>query len=123
MRPPLQLIEVIRRLPLLRKPEFFARVVPESPSSAELVPGVLFVEIREGYLKWAHLSCPKCGDRIQLPLAGRERWSVHIDFLWRPTVSPSIWERNACGAHFFIKKGKLLWARSAISFKDQAKRH
>lgn len=122
MRPPFKVIEALHRLPFLRKPEFFARVIPESPCSAELVPGLLFVEIRDGYLKWAHLSCPKCGDHIQLPLAGRERWSVRIDFLWRPTVSPSIWERNTCGAHFFIEKGKLLWAQSASGFKDHTKR-
>jgi hypothetical protein len=60
-------------------------------------------------LKWTHLLCPKCGDHIELPLAGRERWSVKTDFLRRPTLAPSVWEKATCGAHFFVRKGKVLW--------------
>jgi hypothetical protein len=111
MRLPLPFIEWLYRLPLMRRPDFLAATVPEGPSSAELQPGVVLIEKREGYLKWAHFSCPKCGDHIQLPLAGGERWSVKVDLMCRPSFAPSVWERTTCGAHFFIRKGRLLWCQ------------
>jgi hypothetical protein len=108
-RLPLALIERIFRLPFMRRPRLLAQAAPECPSPEELRPNLVILEIRGGYLKWAHLSCPKCGDHIQLPLAGKTRWSVKVDVLRRPTFAPSIWETESCGAHFFVEKGELLW--------------
>jgi len=108
-RLPLALIERIFCLPFMRRPRFLVQAAPESPSLEELLPNLMVLEIRGGYLKWAHLICPKCGDHIQLPLAGNARWSVKVDLLRRPTIAPSIWETESCGAHFFVKKGKVLW--------------
>lgn len=110
-RLPIALIEQIFRLPFMRRPRFLAQAAPESPSLEELRPNLMILEIRGGYLKWAHLSCPKCGDHIQLPLVGKTRWSVKVDLLRRPTLAPSIWERESCGAHFFVKKGDLRWCK------------
>lgn len=106
---PISLAERILKLPFMRRPKYLAQQVRESPSPEELRPHLLFVEVRDGFLKWAHLSCPKCGDHIQLPMAGKVNWKLRMDFLRRPTVSPSIWESNSCGAHFFIRKGDILW--------------
>jgi hypothetical protein len=108
-RLPLPLIECIFRLPFMRRPPFLAHSVSECPSLGELPSDVILLEIRGGYLKWAHLSCPKCADHIQLPLAGKERWSIKVDFLRRPTLAPSIWETESCGAHFFVRNGKVVW--------------
>lgn len=110
---PLSLAEGVYRLPFLHRPRFLARVTTECPSREELRGGLLFIEIRAGCRKWAHLLCPKCGDHIQLPLAGKDRWSAKTDFLRRPTLSPSIWEEATCGAHFYITKGRLLWCGSS----------
>jgi hypothetical protein len=109
MQFPLRLVEWLYSMPFMRRPYFLATAVSECPSSVELQAGLVLIEKREGYLKWAHLSCPRCGDHIQLPLAGDKRWSVDVDILRRPTFAPSVWEQASCGAHFFIKKGKLLW--------------
>jgi hypothetical protein len=106
---PLFLIELVFRLPFLSRPSFLADEVSECPEREELLPGMLFVEVRGGYFKWAHLQCPKCGDHIQLPLAGSDRWSINVDLLRRPTLAPSVWEQTTCGAHFFVRKGRLLW--------------
>jgi hypothetical protein len=106
---PLYLIELVFRLPFLSRPAFLVDLVSECPSREELHSDMVLVEMRGGYLKWAHLQCPKCGDHIQLPLAGSDRWSIKVDLLRRPTFAPSIWERTSCGAHFFVRKGKLLW--------------
>ena len=110
MRPlPLSISEFIYRLPFLTRPRFLAVTVPECPSRDDLRVDMLFIEVRSGYSKWAHLLCPKCGDHVQLPLAGSERWSAKMDILRRPTLAPSIWEKATCGAHFFVKRGRLLW--------------
>jgi hypothetical protein len=108
---PLLLAEGLLRLPFLQRPRFLAKAAPESPGSEELQPNLVTVEIRDGHLKWAHLLCPKCGDHIELPLAGRNRWSIKVDLLSRPTLAPSIWEKASCGAHFFLQKGEVLWCK------------
>jgi len=107
---PLPLAEAIFRLPFMRRPRFLVRRIAESPATDELGSNMLFLEIRSGFPKWGHLQCPKCGDHIQLPLAGSERWSVYVDWLCRPTLAPSIWERSTCGAHFFVRQGELVEA-------------
>lgn len=106
---PLSLVEYLFGLPFLRRPRFLGKEATESPTLDELEPNLVIVEIRDGHLKWAHLLCPKCGDRIELPLAGRERWSIKTDLLCRPTVAPSIWEKASCEAHFFLRKGEVFW--------------
>ncbi len=108
-RLPLPVVELVFRFPLMRRPRYLMKTAPEAPAPEELRPSVIVLEIRGGHLKWAHLSCPKCGDHIQLPLAGKQRWSVNVDYLRRPTIAPSIWETDSCGAHFFVRKGELLW--------------
>jgi len=108
-RLPLTIVELIFRLPFMRRPRYLMQTAAETPATEELRENAIVLEIRDGYLKWAHLACPKCGDHIQLPLAGKERWSVNVDYLRRPTLAPSIWETDSCGAHFFVKKGELLW--------------
>jgi hypothetical protein len=91
-------------------PSLLAVTAPESPALEELRADIVVLEIRDGYLKWAHL-CPRCGDRIQLPLPGKDKWTLKIDPLRRPTLHPSIWERRSCGAHFFVRRGRRLWCR------------
>jgi Family of unknown function (DUF6527) len=108
---PLNLANWIFSMPVLRRPSFLATIASESPLDHELPPGLVVVEVRDDYLKWAHMVCPKCGDHIQLPLAGKRRWRISIDVLRRPTLSPSIWERRSCGAHFYIRKGKISWCK------------
>lgn len=105
---PLFVAEFIFGLPLLRRPVYLVKIVPESPSEEELPPDLLLIEIREGHFKWAHIKCPKCGDHISLPLAGKERWKINIDLLRKPTIEPSIWESQTCGGHFFVRKGSIL---------------
>jgi Family of unknown function (DUF6527) len=108
---PLSLIEAVFRLPFLSRPAFLADIVSECPSCEELHSDVVLIEMRGGHLKWAHLQCPRCGDHIQLPLAGNGRWTIEVDFFRRPTLAPSIWEQTTCAAHFFVRKGKLEWCR------------
>lgn len=107
----LALAECVFRLPWMRRPKWLTIAAGGRPSDDALRRDLVILEVREGYLKWAHLVCPRCGDHIELPMAGREKWTVKVDWLRRPTFSPSIWERATCGAHFFIRGGTLRWYR------------
>jgi ribosomal protein L32 len=106
---PLSLVEYLFGLPFLRRPRFLWKEAPESPTIEQLQSNLVIVEIRDGHVKWAHLLCPKCGDHIELSLAGKERWSIKTDLLRRPTLVPSIWEKDSCGAHFFLGRGEVFW--------------
>jgi hypothetical protein len=106
---------------MLAKPAFTCVDVPEAPLDHELEGGVVYRERRGGHSKWGHLKCPRCGEHIQLPIGGsRESWSLRMDWRRRPTLHPSIWETDSCGAHFFIREGAILWCdqRRSISRSD-----
>jgi hypothetical protein len=108
----LLLISILVWLRIIRKPDFTCVVVEEGPLDEEMSPGILYSEVRNGYRKWSHLTCPRCGDHIELEAGdGRVKWSLAVDWLRRPTLKPSIWERSTCGAHFFIRKGTIVWCR------------
>ena len=96
------------------------RVVDEAPD--HVTENTVYLEIRDGHQKWLHFKCPKCGDHLQMPLAGRERWQISIDFLGRISVYPSIWELNTCGAHFFIRRSKIEWVPETTGFRREARR-
>jgi hypothetical protein len=105
------LADGIYRLGLARRPQLQAVEVEQAPLVSELLNGELYAEIRGGYLKWVHLRCPLCGEHIQLPMAGKERWRLMFDWLRRPTLTPSVWEKNTCGAHFLVQHGQILWCK------------
>jgi hypothetical protein len=107
IRLPLSWVQILVTLGLFQRPDFLAVDVEESPD--DLAPGFVFREVRGGYEKWLHLKCPRCGEHIQIPLAGNQRWSISIDWLNRPTVNPSIWQTGSCQAHFFVRKGGIDW--------------
>ena len=115
---PSALVRVLLRLPFMRSTRYYAEAVAETPSPAEMRSDRLLFEVRDGHLKWAHLVCPKCAAQIQLPLAGKQRWTLKVDFLRRPTLSPSIWEIQSCGAHFFVRKGRIAWCAEESGISD-----
>jgi hypothetical protein len=86
-RLPLPLIECIFWLPFIQRPRFLAHSASECPSLEELRRDLIVLEIRGGYLKWAHLSCPKCGEHIQFRSQGRDDGpSMWIYFVGRPSL-------------------------------------
>lgn len=110
IRLPVPWVEWLAQIHLFRRPHLLTVVVDEAPFDDEMTDGYLYHEVRGGYSKWAHLVCPRCGDHLQLELTGRVAlWSLNVDRLNRPTLAPSVWEKNACGAHFFIRRGNLDW--------------
>jgi len=109
LRVPLSWLEWLARRRLWNRPDLLTVDTAETPDEDDLPNGILLREVRGGHQKWVHLRCARCGEHISLPLAGGARWTIGIDLLRRPTISPSIWQTGSCGAHFFVRQGRIIW--------------
>lgn len=84
------------------------------PGEEQVVPGELVFVVDAGIEKWACFKCPGgCGTTIPLSLSPkrRPRWAVALDWFQRPTVKPSVHQKNDCGCHFWITKGRIDWCK------------
>lgn len=103
---------ILVRLGLAEKPRYLARFSEQHPSVSSLAEDD-FVVVRSGeFVKWACFKCPcGCGEKIALSLQKDRRpsWTVTLDWLRRPTVSPSIHQLAGCLAHFWIRRGRVEW--------------
>ena len=105
-------LEVLRVIP---KVEVSAEVRQRRPAGDLLRPDRLVV-VRGDQDKWGLMRCPcGCGERLQLSLAEdrRPKWSVVIDRLGRPTVTPSVRMTDGCRAHFHLRGGRVEWCRDS----------
>jgi hypothetical protein len=99
-------------LGLVKKPRYLVRYAESHPSVAELDDGDLVVVRSGSFTKWACFKCPcGCGQKIALSLQKERRpsWSVAVDCLQRPTISPSVHQLAGCLSHFWIKAGDVEW--------------
>jgi len=112
---PLFMINFLTNNNFWKRPQFIVRDVDDTPTIQEIGPGMLLRELSGRRAKWAHFVCPKCGDLISVQLAGKRSWNLTVDLLRRPTISPSIWEKSTCGAHFFVRRGEVVWCRNENS--------
>lgn len=90
------------------------KVLVDNPIRGEVTPNTLFIVGVAPHLKWAYLQCPcGCGDLIMLSLAkdASPSWRVKLDRLGRPSLSPSVNKTSGCRSHFWLRKGKIEWAR------------
>lgn len=72
--------------------------------------------IKEGQQRLhAALLCP-CGCRSQINLNllpdSYPYWKIRKIKKQTLTIYPSIWKLSGCKSHFFIRKGKVVWARN-----------
>lgn len=72
-----------------------------------------FVVVRDGKEDWSvGFICPcGCHRKIELLLitAADPHWRMTVDSKERPTLYPSIWLKNGCRSHFWVKRGKIVW--------------
>ncbi|MEE4540163.1 MAG: DUF6527 family protein [Erythrobacter sp.] len=108
-----------RCLTMLRfipRPELVGEVMDCHPSPDVLRRGTLVI-VKDGKLeKWACLRCPgNCGEKLMLSLnpARRPRWAVKLDWLGRPSITPSVHQLNACRCHFWITRGTVHWCEDS----------
>ena len=84
------------------------------PAQSSLTDGKLALVQSGDVKKWACLKCPGgCGEVINLSLNPnqRPRWTVSEDFWTRPSIDPSVRQKNDCGCHFLIKQGQVIWCK------------
>jgi hypothetical protein len=58
------------------------------------------------------MRCPcGCGRKIELLVIreAKPRWDLIVDAVGRPTLTPSVWLRDGCKSHFWIRKGTVRW--------------
>jgi len=99
---------------LLKISEYCALIVEDNPSNETLKKRQIIIVGGLNYMKWVYLLCPcGCNQIIMLSLnkTNRPRWSIEIDCFGRPTIHPSINQLSGCKSHFWIKKGKVHWAK------------
>lgn len=81
---------------------------PEMPE-----PGLVYL-IGDRPHPWsAAFICPcGCNELISLSLIPKDspRWTYHVSSSDPITLSPSVWRTRGCRSHFFIRKGRVLWA-------------
>jgi hypothetical protein len=87
--------------------------VIESDSLPSRMPKRDFVLARDDGEDWCvGMRCPcGCGHVIELLVVAeaKPRWDLIVDAKGRPTISPSIWLRNGCRSHFWIREGRVYW--------------
>ena len=69
----------------------------------------------------AALQCPcGCGDILQLSLLEHDypSWRVRLDGVGRVWLWPSVARGDRCGAHFFIRAGRVTWCASELTRTD-----
>ena len=80
----------------------------------------------EGRFFWSIiLKCPcGCGDIMQLNLHKDTHpyWNIKFHISGAISISPSIWKKDGCRAHFYIKRSNLIWAGAIqrhVLYKDR----
>ncbi|OYV32711.1 MAG: hypothetical protein B7Z80_26130 [Rhodospirillales bacterium 20-64-7] len=102
---------VLQTLGLFRA-DLSSRVTDRMPLDSDVKEGELVIVENNGLQKWACLKCPGgCGLKIALSLnfERRPRWRVCRDWIGRPSIEPSIHQKNACQCHFWIRRGQIQW--------------
>ena len=110
------MIGIIRNLfiwlHLIDRPNLIGRSIVQHPSPEELVTGVLLI-VEDGVVrKWVCFRCPcGCGEKIMLSLAPQRHphWTVGMDWLRRPTLSPSVRQVTQCRSHYWVRRGRVQW--------------
>jgi len=93
--------------------QYKIEIIPDNPNPDSLKENIIYVVGGKNYIKWGYMKCPcGCGDLIMLSLikSSFPSWTIKQDKIGRATIYPSINKLNGCRSHFFIRKGKLIWA-------------
>jgi hypothetical protein len=103
---------LFKRLATAVAPSRKLRVI-EGDSLPEKLPRRDFILAREDGEDWCvgfHCPCG-CGRRIELLVIpqARPRWDVQADSKKRVTLQPSVWLRDGCRSHFFVRHGRIEW--------------
>jgi hypothetical protein len=68
----------------------------------------------DGELWSVGMQCPcRCGDIVELMLLtdATPRWTLMVDAKGRPSLSPSVWRKAGCRAHYWVVEGRVRWCK------------
>jgi len=99
-------------LHLIPRPRFVVTPADRQPGGQQLQTREIVAVRGARGAKWACFLCPcTSGEVVRLALDrdAHPRWNLKVDWLGRPTIYPSIWQRDRCCCHFWIKRGEITW--------------
>jgi len=101
-----------RRLVALVTPRR-SMVVVEGDMLPKRLPLWNLVVAREDDEDWsAGLRCPcGCGQRLEMLLLKdvKPRWDISVNQRGHVSLHPSVWVREGCKSHFWVRAGKIVW--------------
>lgn len=88
-------------------------VIIESDSLPSDLPRKDIVLAREGGEDWCvGMRCP-CGCERVIELLvfpeAKPSWRVSVDSKGHPTLHPSVWLKDGCKSHFWLRDGIVIW--------------
>ena len=89
--------------------------VDNDPEHAK--PGVLYVVEDVGRPWAAVMACPGgCGQLLHMNLIPDTKpvWRLTTGSEGAPTLHPSIWRREGCGCHFYLRQGRVEWCGDQV---------
>jgi len=96
-----------------RNPPYRTVVVSEYlPKS--LAHRTLYIVEDDAYQEQAAMLCPcGCGRTLHMNLLPDERpcWTVTIHADGTSSLHPSVWRQKDCGSHFWLREGRIIWAK------------
>jgi len=103
---------------VIQKPDFYIKLVSQhpAPETVKAMHGQVLVVGDKKLKKWVCLNCPdNCGEIILLSLnkSRRPSWSISIDRIGRPSLSPSIRKLDGCKSHFWLRDGFVDWCNDS----------
>ncbi|WP_316177709.1 MULTISPECIES: DUF6527 family protein [unclassified Bradyrhizobium] len=85
----------------------------EGDTLPDTLPFRNLVLAREDGEDWCiGMRCPcGCGERLELMLLKevRPRWDARIDQRGHVTLHPSVWLKQGCRSHFWLRDGRVIW--------------
>lgn len=109
----------------ISKPDFLVSFLTDHPSDDALQSGLIYIVASGEHRKWAYFRCPSDqSEVIQLSLMQERRpnWNIEIDWLGRPTISPSVRQITGSYAHFWIKEGRVDWCADTGPRQEKVRR-
>lgn len=94
---------------------YATEIVKDFPETLE--PKCVYLVGEESIPWFAALVCPcGCGALIRLSLLkyDRPKWRAKRHLTGTVTLEPSIWRKSGCKSHFFVRRGRIVWATNNL---------
>lgn len=100
----------ICRLFSRRRSSYTVRLLDDFPDV--ILPNEFYVIGSSCHPQYAAFQCPcGCGRTVELNLnrASSPVWRLRWHLFGTVSLSPSVWRKDGCKSHFFLKKSRIYW--------------